>query len=539
MLDSRDSVSRLAIIEQSWRRTESAGLAPTIDLNEIAIEDYDATSRFIAVSAGVLERMADQLAGTGFNVTLADDQALIVDIRAGSSRLRGQMESIGAALGRPFRESTSGTNAISTAYETRRSIAVRGEEHYVDSFKAYSCFGLPIKDPMTRRLAGILNITCQRGDETQLLRPYMVEAVEQIEQRLLAAASTTERQLLSGFHEWNARSAGTAVVAFGAGLLLANDLAQKTLSQDDYVTLQALGAERIDGELRRLPVSLRDGQKVVAEWQHPASTDIVVFRLRRGEADDRKSAHSSWAAEPALDIGRLVAISGEAGSGKSTVLRGLLGDSRHRRLLHSELANFDWQTGLTKVADGGGPLVVEDVDRADSATIARFAGDARRHGVDVFVTTGPTSEQSAALAAALSAFDLVECAPLRSRRAEFAALARSILEQIAPGGHAKIQPQALAQLLSYPWPGNFVELASVLRRALDAANGGAIREGDLPDRYRHAFGRPLTLLEQAERDAIELALARSQGGKRGAAIALGISRSTLYKRIAELDIRVF
>lgn len=537
MLDQFDNVSRLAIIKQSWRRAMSAGLPPSIDINDVALEDYDRHGRFLEVSSPVLQRMADQLAGTGFTVTLADDSARIVDIRAGSHQLRTQMESIGAALGRPFREATSGTNAIATTFETRRSIAIRGTEHYVEAFKEYSCFGLPIKDPITHRLAGVLNITCLRGDETQLLRPYMLEAVEHIELQLLDTAGQAERQLLAAFHEWNGRSAGASVVAFGAGMLLANDRAQKTLSQEDYITLRAIGSDQSASRTGRMAVDLEDGQKARAEWRTFPGSGVTVFRIRLSRLGQNLARADFHSVDRIASDGQLFVVSGEVGTGKTTTLSSILGERSRSRVHYSELADFNWQAGPTRIADAGNALVVEDIDQAEPLAISHFATDAKRHGVSVFATSGPTASQRGELLAALSAFRVVECAPLRSRRADFASIARSILDRVAPGTHTRIQPQALAQLMSYPWPGNLVELESVLHQALDVASDGTIREVDLPDRYRHAFRRPLTMLEQAERDAIELALVRSEGGKRAAALALGISRSTLYKRLVELDIR--
>jgi transcriptional regulator of acetoin/glycerol metabolism len=499
MLDPLDSVSRLAIIEQSWLRTMSAGLAPSADLNEIALEDFDSHGRFLKASSPVLHRMADQLAGTGFNVTLADDSARIVDIRAGSSRLRTQMESIGAALGRPFRESTSGTNAIATAYETRSPISIRGREHYVESFKKYSCVGLPIRDPITRRLAGVLNITCLQGDETQLLRPYMIESVEQIELQLLDAAGRAERHLLSAFRQWNGRSPGAAVVAFASGLMLANDLAQKSLSSEDYITLQAIGSVGLTDQEHRLRIDLRDGSRAIAEWQSAGDSDAVVFRIRIPKNGKPPADHPRRLLESNGVVGRLIVVSGERGSGKTTTVRALLGDRSRRQIHYSELSEFNWQEELAQIAKGQHALVIEELDHAEPSAISHFSAEAHRRGAEVLATTGASHEQSADLAAALSGFDIIECPPLRSRRAEFASITRSILDEIHPEGRARVQAPALAQLVSYPWPGNLVELAFVLRRALAGATDSTIREMDLPERYRHAFGRPLTLLEQAQR----------------------------------------
>jgi two-component system, NtrC family, response regulator AtoC len=98
--------------------------------------------------------------------------------------------------------------------------------------------------------------------------------------------------------------------------------------------------------------------------------------------------------------------------------------------------------------------------------------------------------------------------------------------------------EAMAQLQSYPWPGNIRELESTVSRAALSAAGRVIRESDVE--FLHAHGSPdtyapprLTTLREAERAHILRALEATGWNKKEAARLLEISRGTLYRKIVE------
>ena len=89
--------------------------------------------------------------------------------------------------------------------------------------------------------------------------------------------------------------------------------------------------------------------------------------------------------------------------------------------------------------------------------------------------------------------------------------------------------QALARV---EWPGNLRQLEAVLHRALARRRAGTVTLDDLPAEVRAATHRPnLTTMEQRECEAIAEALAAHDGNKVAAAESLGISRSTLYRKL--------
>ena len=130
--------------------------------------------------------------------------------------------------------------------------------------------------------------------------------------------------------------------------------------------------------------------------------------------------------------------------------------------------------------------------------------------------------------------------PLRERLDELLGLAQAILAQTAVRLRRPVvgyTARALECLLDYSWPGNIRELEHALERACAVATGSQIDVEDLPDAVRAAVGvqasisrRPLEVRAVAY---IRAVLARHGGHRRRAAAELGISLSTLKRRLRE------
>jgi len=128
--------------------------------------------------------------------------------------------------------------------------------------------------------------------------------------------------------------------------------------------------------------------------------------------------------------------------------------------------------------------------------------------------------------------------PLRERPDEIVALARDLLAEIAARLRRPIvgyRPAALARLLEYHWPGNIRELAHAIERACAVATGLEIDVEDLPAAVRGSSPaeRPLhpKPLVDRERAYIRAVIDRHHGDRRRAAKELGISLSTLKRRL--------
>jgi DNA-binding NtrC family response regulator len=134
--------------------------------------------------------------------------------------------------------------------------------------------------------------------------------------------------------------------------------------------------------------------------------------------------------------------------------------------------------------------------------------------------------------------------PLRLRREDIAVLAQSLLDRICTRYQQRpvtLGPGALGRLLQHSWPGNVRELASVLETALLEAVNGVIRAEDLNlPSSQEAPAQPMQpvpaagnlSLDAVIRHHIEYVLELNRGNKLRAARQLHISRSTLYRILA-------
>ncbi|SDL70154.1 PAS domain S-box-containing protein [Dendrosporobacter quercicolus] len=112
----------------------------------------------------------------------------------------------------------------------------------------------------------------------------------------------------------------------------------------------------------------------------------------------------------------------------------------------------------------------------------------------------------------------------------------------------KVDPELMAALLQYSWPGNIRELFNVLERLVILADSSLLTLDNLPSTFRQAAlagGEPerrpqeINLVQTTgniEKEMITVALAEAQFNKAVAAKKLGIPRSTLYYKMHKLGI---
>jgi DNA-binding NtrC family response regulator len=129
--------------------------------------------------------------------------------------------------------------------------------------------------------------------------------------------------------------------------------------------------------------------------------------------------------------------------------------------------------------------------------------------------------------------------PLRERREDIPLLARHFADLYARKYGKpllRIDDAAIARLCAWSWPGNVRELRHVIERVVILSEHPVLQlDGVLPvaepPTVTTAEELPLNL-DQLERLAIERALARHEGNLSRAALALGLGRSTLYRKMA-------
>ena len=137
----------------------------------------------------------------------------------------------------------------------------------------------------------------------------------------------------------------------------------------------------------------------------------------------------------------------------------------------------------------------------------------------------------------------IEVPPLRDRKGDIPLLVEYFVQRYARKTHKhirRIDKKTLRLCQSYDWPGNIRELQNIVERSVILCSGETfwIDEPWLSKRGVPS-GRLGEKLEDREKEIIEAALAESKGriaGPNGAAVRLGIPRSTLGWKIRHLKI---
>jgi len=263
-------------------------------------------------------------------------------------------------------------------------------------------------------------------------------------------------------------------------------------------------------------------------------------------------------AEMAAPHLQLAAIEGEHGSGKTTLARYLYTRSPLASAAFQRRDAREWLATDADPATMAGFLYLDRVDLLAPPGQGLLLGvlkalQDRPPGRAVLLASSETPLRHMAsqglllpdLAFRLTAIRFA-IPPLRLRREDIAPLTQALLDRIAARyqqRHVVLGPGTLARLLQHNWPGNVRELSSVLETALLESSNGVIRASDLalPDHHTLAspaepqpISRPDNLaLDAVIRHHVRYVLDLNRGNKLRAARQLRISRSTLYRILAD------
>jgi DNA-binding NtrC family response regulator len=132
---------------------------------------------------------------------------------------------------------------------------------------------------------------------------------------------------------------------------------------------------------------------------------------------------------------------------------------------------------------------------------------------------------------------------LRERGDDLPLLVETLLRRIHPNRRLTLDPEAMACLQGYSFPGNVRELRNILERASLLADADAILKEHLPEECRPATvasatsdpaSDPILSLEEVEQRYLRELLAHYHGDRRSLARRLGISERTFYRKIRGL-----
>jgi len=295
-----------------------------------------------------------------------------------------------------------------------------------------------------------------------------------------------------------------------------------------------------------------------------------------------------------------VMITGESGVGKELIAQAIHRLSRRsdkpfidlncaalqENLLESELFGHEAgafsgararKLGLFEIADGGTlfldevmempmPLQSKLLRALETRSFFRVGG-VKKVDVDVRLIAATNRDKDVAINEGVFRADLmyrinsfeINIPPLRERREDIEPLARHLLHKLAGHNEPEMSPPAIEALNAFDWSGNVRQLRNCLERAILLSDNNMITPRELPPEIAYrtdktsvsvSYNTPQsngvssfqnaspTNLRDSERQQIINALEKTGWHRGKTAELLGISPSTLYRRLREYDLDV-
>lgn len=413
------------VVRESWSRSASAAVRPDLGSAPVVLEDdqlHAAAERcdWLDLAHRSVVRHQGTFGGVGHVLTLFDHEARMLSSVGDPAALDGLAE-INFRPGGHWAESVVGTNGPGTALATAAPTHIVGAEHFCERWQRWHCAAVPIRDPATGQVTGVLDISGFREQAHPHTLNLALALAVAIEQTLIAREVERRFLTLQRFADLSTRYPGDAVLAVDRGGRLVS--ASPSLPPDL--------AEQLAARLRHTQSNLP--AEAAAPMVVGARAGALWFPVLQGQ----------------------------------TVVGGCL------------------------VLEGGAPL-------PGSEGIPFLPGEVRVYA-----------------------------------RRFFEAGARDLgrLE-------VAVDAEVYDALQAYPWPGNVRELKHVVRRVL-LATSRRVRLADLPQAIREAYAGAREVAASAiDREDAELMRAVQETRTMAEAAArLGITRSTLYRRMERFGLR--
>jgi two-component system response regulator HydG len=366
---------------------------------------------------------------------------------------------------------------------------------------------------------------------------------------------------------------GTIESAVEAMRLGAFDYIQKPFTEQELLVkvVKALDNRRLAGEVTFLASEFKDRYRFENIIGRSGAIREVLGRIVRIAPTDA-----------------IVLITGESGTGKELVAKAIHANSKRagrpfvpvncaaitETLLESELFGHakgsftgavSARKGLFEEADGGTFFFDEIAEtpitfqakllRAIQENEVRRVGENKPIQVNVRIIAATNQDLLTSVAERRFRQDLYyrlnvarfQLPPLRERRDDIPELINHFLEKFSKkmGVRPRIHDTAIDALGRHDFPGNIRELEHMIEQAVALVQNGVITTDDLlpptsarsPAGVSQGLGRVLSeVVDSAERAAIDAALRESAGSRERAAELLGISPTTLWRKMTRLGI---
>lgn len=575
------------VIIRSWRRCLSESVPQTRAVIPY-LDTVDRQAQLVEAARPVMQRVAENLGGIEVALFLSDNKGQIMLRRVNDNGQCNVFDNASAAEGFDFSENTIGTNGLGTVIEERHPVFVRGSEHYNEALERLACAGVPIFKPYTRRVLGSFALACRSDAANALMYAMALDVGRQIETNLANMEGDRERALAQAYLTAK-QSSREPVIVISEHTALANTLGLQYLSNEFHALLWAdLRGRQAPDAPARITVPVEDGHRKAIVERVAGADEDATYLIRLLPAAREQPAHRTKRSLPtaqrhspvalsrssadatasqvhpvervheqiatATRLRECVVIDGYSGTGKLTVAQAAL--SQFHQVEHPLIIDLSlelqgggrWYRIATKALDAGRGVILMHLQDLPSPQVNLVKAIAQRTHSQP--STRPTATPAAPMCPLVMTVNLadspeqvtslvtqiatvIELPQLQTMTAQIPHLVRRMLADMPPGQRpACFSTGALQALMRWDWPGNLAELRRTVEQIAKRLPGQSVDVGHLPAQFQTAGQRrQLSIMESAERDAIIAALHQCGGRKSEAAAALGIGRTTLYRKI--------
>ncbi|XTZ40191.1 sigma-54-dependent Fis family transcriptional regulator [Salmonella enterica] len=559
-------------LEESWQRSLSYGLTRDYDAEpwvaSSLLQDARAENGWIDnLVSPVFAKLRPQLNNHPSIIVMSDASGLVLET-FGNADFLHKAERYALSPGKLWGEHARGTNAIGTALALQQYVEVAGSEHYLNRNSGLFCSALPLFRP-NGQIAGVLDLSTPAEAPHPNAAALINNTVREIEHAWTISALESGHWLLRLHKDRKVLgSAQELVLVFADNTLLgANKLAMDefALTPQHFgvtdikalfpnITLSAVGTPLYSGNCRQyhvrqtLPECRYSGRGFSSQQAENAADKAKALRI--------------------VNAGISLCITGETGCGKEHLARELHGQSAWREgnfvaincaalpehLIESELfgyvagaftgASTKGYIGKCREAHGGVLFLDEigDMPPALQTRLLRVLQEKKVTPLGANTTCDANftlicathQDLTARVRNGLFREDLLyriqefhlRIPPLREWQDIKPFIHKLWHELGANRRDLTLSDEAISVLAQHQWPGNVRQLLSQLRVVMALAeDGDIIGTADLPVDITTGHKKLHTTVN--EQDAI----AEAQGNMSLAAKMLGISRSTLYRRL--------
>ncbi|MBM5460831.1 sigma-54-dependent Fis family transcriptional regulator [Pseudomonas sp. P66] len=565
-------------IARSWERSRAAGLSPwqprlargRLDILPLT----DADTHLAECVQPELERLWELIGDSHWMLFCVNPENRIVQTRKPAG-IDGPLSALHA--GRRVGEVDVGTTAPACTLVDGLPAIVAGNQHYLQEFSQFFCVSVPLRG-VGGELLGALDLTGIGTRNAGTMLERLKHAALATENNFFLALA--DCRILELQHD--PRLMGSPLQALLAvredGTVCgANRAAQQLLGIASYrphgLNLEHLFDRGSHGQLNAASklLTLTDGSRLYARLlDQPLSKSLPIRAARCALGSDRRVNARFEDAKKAVVANLAVLITGPTGCGKEVFAREL-----HRQctpnapfvaincaslpesLIESELFGYaegsftgarkGGSMGLLESAGNGILLLDEigDMPFALQSRLLRVLQERQITRVGSTVTVPLKAHIIAATHKSLPALvasggfredlfyrlDGMRIAlPSLNQRLDKEQLVDAFFQR---PGMPMLDAEARAIVHAYDWPGNLRQLENVAAVvAILAVGACAITVNHLPEEVRGTAAVAPRSLSAATRDVIERTLLAHAGNVTAAAKELGISRTTLYKRLS-------